>query len=210
MLAVHLRSLLTVSILLSVLSVVTAGGCSQDQEAVRAPKVDPSVAAGKAISSYDQDGDKALSDGELAKCPGILNHLAMYDKNGDKKVEEDEIVARLTDLFKHGTGATQIICVVKYKGRPLADAEVLFEPEPYLGGDVQIAKGTTNGSGSVDLGIAPEFLPKHLARIKAVHYGTYKVRITKPSAPLPAKYNTETTLGYETEVGNPYANFDLK
>jgi hypothetical protein len=43
-----------------------------------------------------------------------------------------------------------------------------------------------------------------------VHYGTFKVRITHPSIQIPAKYNTETELGYETEVGNPYANFDLK
>ena len=27
---------------------------------------------------------------------------------------------------------------------------------------------------------------------------------------IPAKYNTQTTLGYETERGKPYADFDLK
>ncbi len=185
-------------------------GCSHSPEAVRAPKVDPTQAAAKAIELYDKDGDGALSETELVKCPGMRGHLTMYDKNGNKKVEQEEIAGRLTELYKHGTGATQIICVVKYKGRPLADADVVLEPEPYLGGDVQAARGTTNGSGSVDLGIPAEFLPKHLAKIKAVHYGTYKVRITKPSASLPAKYNTDTEIGYETEVGNPNVYFDLK
>jgi hypothetical protein len=153
--------------------IAVAFGCSRGREAVRAPNVNPAEAATKAIELYDSDGDKALSEKELIKCPGIRGHLAMYDKNGNKKVEEDEIVARLTDLYKHGTGATQIICIVKYKGKPLANAEVVLEPEPYLGGDVQAARGTTNGSGSVDLGIPAEFLPQHLAKIKAVHYGTF-------------------------------------
>jgi hypothetical protein len=43
-----------------------------------------------------------------------------------------------------------------------------------------------------------------------VHYGTYKVEVTHPSVAIPAKYNTATTLGYETEVGNPSLLLDLR
>ena len=43
-----------------------------------------------------------------------------------------------------------------------------------------------------------------------VHYGTYRVEITHPTINIPAKYNTATTLGYETERGNPSTSFELK
>lgn len=39
--------------------------------------------------------------------------------------------------------------------------------------------------------------------------GTYKVRITHPTVNLPAKYNVNTTLGYESQLGSPVAKFDL-
>jgi hypothetical protein len=193
-----------------IICMFTLAGCSGKPAAVRVPKVDPDAAAAEAISLYDMNGDKSLSQDELLKCPGMRGHLAIYDKNKDNQIEQDEIAARLTDLFKNGAGATQVISLVKYKGKPLSGAEVVFEPEPYLGNEVQAARGTTNGAGSVDLGIPPEYLPKHLSRVKAVHFGTFKVRVTHPSIPIPAKYNTETEIGYESEIGNPYANFDLK
>jgi hypothetical protein len=45
--------------------------------------------------------------------------------------------------------------------------------------------------------------------LKALHYGTFKVRITHPTITLPARYNTATELGYETESGNPNVQFML-
>jgi hypothetical protein len=57
--------------------------------------------------------------------------------------------------------------------------------------------------------VPPEFVPEHLHRLKLVHYGTFKVRITHPSIEIPAKYNTETELGYETEPGKPNVRFQL-
>jgi hypothetical protein len=86
---------------------------------------------------------------------------------------------------------------------------VVLEPEAYLGGEVSAAEGTTDGSGSTDLGIPPELAPEHLRRFKIVHYGTFKVRITHPTVTIPSKYNSATVLGYETEVGNPNVTFTL-
>jgi hypothetical protein len=52
-------------------------------------------------------------------------------------------------------------------------------------------------------------LPENVRTMKLLQYGTYKVRITHPKIQLPAKYNTETTLGYETKMGSPFATFAL-
>jgi hypothetical protein len=191
------------------LFVLAAVGCSGGPSAVDVPEVDPEAAAEKAINAYDANGDRALGPDELAKCPGILSKLTAYDADKNGTVEQAEIVRRIGELFKHNPGATQLNCAVTYGGRPLADAEVLFEPEEYLGEELQAARGVTDAAGVAAMGIPPEFLPEHLHRLKALHYGTFKVRITHPTITLPARYNTATELGYETESGNPNVQFML-
>ena len=95
-------------------------------------------------------------------------------------------------------------------GRPLSGATVKLIPEKYLGDEIKAAVGVTNDGGSATMRIPDEDLPEAQRGIVGVHYGTYKVEITHPTMKIPAKYNTQTTLGYETERGNPYADFDLK
>ncbi len=162
-----------------------------------------------AMELYDANHDAALSKEELAKCPGILAQIKVYDENGNAAVDQDEISRRLAELLKYRTGATGLNALVLYNGRPLGGATVVLEPETYLGDQVQKAEGVTDGAGSADLGIPQEFVPEHLRRIKCVHYGTFKVRITHPTVELPAKYNTATELGYETQPGDPYVRFAL-
>jgi hypothetical protein len=191
------------------LVMMLAVGCSSAPERFMAPKVDTEAAAAEAIELYDASGDGALSREELIKCPGMLSKLAVYDQNNNSSVEQDEIAAHLGRLLNR-TGGTQLTATVMHKGRPLSGATVVLEPEPYLGDTIRAAQGVTNGAGSAELGIPPEFVPEHLKRIKSVHYGTFKVRITHPSLAIPAKYNTETELGYETEPGKPLVQFNLK
>jgi hypothetical protein len=172
--------------------------------------VDSEAAAAKAIEIYDANDDGAVDGKELAKCPGLLVKRSSYDADGNDTLSQSEIEAGIERLLGKGTGGTQLNCLVIYQGQPLANAEVVLEPEPYLGDQVQAAKGVTNGAGATQLAIPPEYLPDHLQRIKAVHYGTFKIRITHPTTAIPAKYNTETELGYETEVGNPFIRLELK
>jgi hypothetical protein len=193
----------------SALLVVAVAGCSRGPARFAAPKVNPASAAAEAIKLYDADGDAMLSEEELRKCPGILARLALYDQDGNKSLDEQEIQQRIAELFKAGVGGTKLNCLVAFKGRPLEGATVVMEPEPYLGGGVQTATGITDGAGSAQLGIPPEFVPEHLRKMKSVHYGTFKVRVTHPTIAIPAKYNVETELGYETEPGNPFVKFAL-
>jgi hypothetical protein len=184
-------------------------GCG-GPERFEPPDVDPADAAAEAIRLYDRNQDAALSADELQQCPGILARLPLYDQDNNGSVDQPEIEARLEKLFQHGVGGTQLGCYVSFQGRPLADARVTLEPEPYLGNEVQAASGTTNGSGATQLGIPPECLPSHLERLNAVHYGTFKVRVTHPTIEIPAKYNSQTQLGYETEIGNPLLRLELR
>lgn len=184
-------------------------GCSRGPDRFVAPEVDPQAAAAEAIKLYDANGDAALSKEELLRCPAILSKLAVYDQDGGGSLDEQELLKQIAALFKSGTGGTMLNCLITYKGKPLSGATVVLEPEPYLGGGVQTATGTTDGAGDAQMGIPPEFVPEHLQRVKSVHYGTFKVRVTHPTISIPAKYNTETELGYETEPGNPFVRFAL-
>jgi hypothetical protein len=195
------------SIVAFILALVV-GGCSSGPQRVKAPKINVSAAARQAIELYDTNHDGKLSAEELAKCPGILISIAAYDANHDKFIDEPEIQNRLSHLL-NGTGGTQLGCNVTYQGKPLAGAKVVFQPEAYLGTDIQSAEGETNSYGVAVLGIPPDKVPPALKNAKIVQYGTYKVRITHPTIKIPAKYNTDTTLGYETIVGQPSVGFAL-
>jgi len=162
------------------------------------------------MEMYDTNHDGKLSPEELAKCPGVLVSIERYDSNHDKMIDQEEFSAHLTNLLKNKTGATQLACNVSYQGNPLAGATVVLEPEPYLGKEIQSAEGVTTNAGIADVGMPPDKAPAALKSIKLIQYGTFKVRITHPTIKLPAKYNTETTLGYETIPGEPSASFVLK
>jgi hypothetical protein len=79
-----------------------------------------------------------------------------------------------------------------------------------LGDEVKEAWGTSNARGIATMDIKDSDLPESDHGLLGVHYGTYKIEVTHPDKPIPAKYNTQTTLGYETEKGNPDFNVDMK
>jgi hypothetical protein len=187
---------------------VFLSGCSGGPERFKAPSVDAESAAAQALELYDANHDGALNEEELAKVPAMLAKIKIYDVNANKSIEQDEIEGHLGRMLNR-TGGTPLTAMVYYRGSKLAGAMVELDPEPYLGGEVQAATGVTNGAGLAELSIPPEYMPEHLRRLKMVHYGVFKVRITHPTISIPAKYNTETELGYETEPGNPHVTFAL-
>lgn len=185
-------------------------GCSRGPAPVIIPYVDPVAAGEGAIELYDTDGDGQLSELELAACPGILNNISIYDADGNKSVSQEEIESRLSAFFPRRVGVTKLSVHVSLDGKSLDGATLKFVPEPYLGDEVMTAWGTTTGRGNASMDIRNEDAPSSEQGLRGIHYGTYKVEIAHPSITIPAKYNTETTLGYETERGNPTASFELK
>ena len=174
------------------------------------PRIDPDPAASEAISLYDSDKDGSLNAAELAKCPGMLSEIKSYDTDANGLVSREEIAARIKDLRRHGVGLTRLNCDVTVNGKGIQDAIIEFEPEPYLGNEIKASQGVTDDRGVAQMAIPADQLPVDQQDLKAIHYGTYKVRITHPKMKLPAKYNTETTLGYESRPGDPFATYSLK
>ena len=177
-------------------------GCDGSATPVDVPDVDPSAAAQAAVMQYDRDSDGALSQNELASCPGILSVLGKYDTNGDGTVSTDEIAARIEQWHADGVAILSLPCTVTLDGRPLAEAVVRFLPETYLGNHVLPASGITDGRGKADIAIAPDALPADQKGIVGVHCGTYRIEITHPKETIPARYNTQTTLGHEASLDN--------
>lgn len=187
-----------------------ASGCSRGPSAVNVPDVDPAEAAQSAIELYDKDHDGSLSEAELAACPGILGHFSLYDVDQNKAVSQEEIEKQITELRSSRVGLTMLNVQLRLDGRPLKGAKVKLAPEPYLGEDVKIAWGTSNDRGIATMDIKDSDLPQSDQGLLGVHYGTYKIEITHPQTIIPEIYNTKTTLGYETEKGNPNLLIDLK
>jgi hypothetical protein len=159
--------------------------------------VDPDAAGAAAIEQYDKDGDGLLDKTELKACPALLTKLDLYDESNDEKLTGEEIRNKLQEMYDKGSGMTQLSCIVTMDGMPLSGATVKFVPEPFLGGRIPPAEGVTNSSGDASIGIAPEELPKQLRRHSLMRAGIYRVEITHPTKKIPARYNTETELGFE-------------
>jgi hypothetical protein len=184
------------------LTVCGCGGLSP----VKPPDVDADEAAGAAILEYDSNGDGQLSAEELKKLPAIKLKDVDSDNNG--QLSADELAARLRQWTEGRAGILSFHGVVTLDGSPLSDAEVMLDPEPFLGDAVKPAQGTTR-SGDVIVKIDPELLPLDQRTLRGVHPGLYKVRITHPSIKIPARYNTETILGQEILPGTSGAKYAL-
>lgn len=152
------------------------------------------------MQEYDANKDGKVSGEELRMAPSLSAAIRNLDQNGDKAVTAQEVTTRIEAWQASKIGQMMEMVTVKYQGRRLAGANVVFEPEAFLGAEMKAASGTTDGNGMTVLqGIAP---------------GLYKVRITKEGVNVPVKYNDQTTLGAEVAKDAPIVDggvlFDLK
>ena len=170
------------------------------------PDVNADEAAAAAITEYDADNDGQLSANELKSLPALKIKDVDSDNNG--QLSADELAARLRQWTEGRAGILSFHGVVTLDGAPLSDAEVVFEPEPFLGDAAKPASGITK-RGDVILKIDPELLPSDQRTLRGVHPGLYKVRITHKSINIPARYNTETVLGQEILPGTAGGKFAL-
>jgi len=179
-------------------------GCFGGSSDFGPPDIDASGAGAEAIEMYDTNGDSALSGDELEKVPSLKSAIQRIDADGDGRVTAAEIADRVEQWQEVGLGTMAVRMTVYLDGSPLADATITFEPEPFLGEDVQTAIGTTGPDGSAEMSIpkkkrsAPDAPP-------GVNFGLYKVRISKEDGgeQVPAKFNTATTLGQEVAFDAP-------
>jgi hypothetical protein len=169
-----------------VLLAALGAGCSR---AIKPPRLDPRAAAAQAFADYDTNKDGFLDDGELTRCPGLRACLRRCDKDRDGKLSLAELEEGLESYSKSGTGLLEVVCTVRLDSSPLPGAEVLFEPEPFLGPGIKPARRTTDDRGQARLKVEG-------APASGCHLGIYRVRITKEGQ-VPARYNTPSQLGVE-------------
>jgi hypothetical protein len=184
---------------------LAVAGCSGGPSRVQPPSISASGAASQAIEDYDKDGDGSLAGSELDAAPGIKAAMATIDADKDGKVTADEIEQRIEAWQATKIGVMGITASFTLDGRPLTGAEVTFEPESFLGDELKPAIGDTGSSGS-----AMPSIPKDQRPTKdmgpGLQVGLYRVKVSKKvngQETIPAKYNSETTLGQQVSTDDP-------
>ena len=180
-------------------------GCGGGPSAVLPPKIDASNAAALAMEAYDTDGNGFVEGEELENAPGLRAALTTLDLDKDGKVDENEVAERILAWRSTDVGITTIQCSVMLDGRPLSGASITFDPEEFLGEEIQAATAKTGPLGEFFPLIPKENLPTPTTPV-GIQIGLYKVRVSKVvngEEQIPAKYNTETVLGQEVSNDDP-------
>ena len=143
--------------------------------------------------SYDANSDGFIDEKEVRECPGLMKGFRSTDKDGDGQLTADEIEARIAYYKSAPTTIIQGETRVKYRGRLLEGAEITFEPESFLGEAFKSCTGTTDYGGIASI-------KGHDDEFPGIYLGYYRVRVSKivnGKETIPAKYNSETTIGHE-------------
>ena len=188
-------------------------GCSNKPDRIYPPAIDAVQAGKDAIQQYDTNGDGLIGGDELNKAASIKAALAKIDQDNDKQVSAEEITARINAWKESKIGITSLACRVSIDGKPAEGATVTFIPEKFLGPAVKPAKGIVSPQGMAMLTVDDPALAAK--RIQGAQCGLYRVEITSDKKSIPAKFNTDTTLGEEVAQDAAWAmrgtaNFDLK
>jgi hypothetical protein len=196
-----LRSIDPLLVFLAGSLAIVAAGCSGGPGSVATPNIDPEGAAELAVQEYDRNADSLLSSDELAACPALKEAIPAYDVDRNGSLSQQEIAGGIALWEKRGMGAIVLPFTVVLDCRPLGDAQVKLTPVTFLGDAVKPATGIADSRGAGALNMAPEDRPANLPKnVPAIQPGLYNVEITHPTAKVPAKYNTATTLGLEAAI----------
>jgi hypothetical protein len=163
---------------------------------VSIPAWDPPGFASAILEKLDKNGDSLVDKTELTAAPGLAFGARFIDTSGDGKLSRDELETRFAKYRDRRLGLTSQQLRVTRNGRPLVDARVQLVPEFFLSELIEPAEGTT----MID-GIVYPSLPDQQTALMRVGY--YLVQVTSPTANLPAKFNTATTVGVEV---SPFPN----
>ncbi len=172
-------------------------GCGNSVPPRVLPDRPDASAASKAMELYDTNHDGFLDAKELDQVPGLKAAIERVDTDHDGKISEQEIADRIKSWADSQAGRIPVSCRVTHNGKPLAGAKVVFVPEMFLGGTLQSGSGTTSEAGFANIS-CPYSAD---SSVQGLSPGFYRVEISKDGERIPAKYNTETTLGAEAVSG---------
>jgi hypothetical protein len=172
---------------------LVACGCGDPNRArVSAPPFSASDGVKQALADYDTNKDGTLDGEEVKRCPGLLASFREIDQDGDGKLSADELEARMKTYS--GVGLMSVSLSFALDGNLLQGATVSCVPERFMGEYYKPATGTTGKDGVVLPAVPGTGLP-------GVPHGCYRVEVSRKNASgqetIPARYNTNTTLGFE-------------
>jgi hypothetical protein len=195
---------------LSAILLLTQSGCLNQAASVPAISINADTAGQEAIKMYDANKDGKISGAELDKVPALAKGLANFRPPLTKEtgVTAADITNRIKQWQATKTNRMGFTSFVNRNGKPLNGAKVKFVAEKFMGANIPEATGTVGPEGSAAMSFptsGPEDPP-------GVAPGYYRVEITMDDGSLPAKYNTQTTLGVEVcpDRRQSSATFDLK
>lgn len=175
------------------------GGCSRSAVETSASLPPPTSVASAAIEHLDSDGTGTLSGIEISASPALAAAQPQFDLDGDGAITRQEFEERIGSYHNSSVVLMVVPCRVRFAGRPLAGAEVVFEPEPFMGNTAAPARGTTAPDGSVQLQTQGERFP-------GLYMGLYRIRVSKKDENgreiIPERYNVRTELGQEIALEN--------
>jgi len=187
--------------LLVVIVVATslAAGCSNKPGRIDPPNINAASAARSALKEYDTNGDSFLAGEELKEAPALRTALETIDSDGDSRISEDELATRIQAWADSRSAALPITCRVLLNGKPAADVEVLFEPEPFLGEEILPAAGITNVFGDAAVAVSEADRPSE-GFPSGAQLGFYRVRfrsIQGGKTRVPSRYEEQALMGQE-------------
>jgi hypothetical protein len=186
----------TVQRLVHVTLVIAAlAGCHRGPAQIRIPSVNASSAASAALALADKDGDGAISKDESVATPSLKYAFDKYDADKNGRIDASEIESRIESWTAHGAMVMPTGFYVKMDGRPLANAKVVLEPEPFMGGVLPPGEGVVDSTGACGPTVPKELLSKAIPA--GMFCGLYQIKITSSEKTIPAKYNERTELGFE-------------
>ncbi|MBA4187098.1 MAG: hypothetical protein C0467_03685 [Planctomycetaceae bacterium] len=179
---------------------LTLAGCSggPDLSPVATRSYDSESMAKAAIQQFDKNTNGTLELAELDSCPGLKATFTHIDTNNDNKLTAEELKARFEGY--RTAGAVGYTLRVTLDGIPLPDATATLTPESFMNGAISEVTGKTTADGTLSkYSVDGRELP-------GLPSGVYRVTVTKDGLGLPAKYNTQSTLGCEVSGGGRGGN----
>lgn len=180
--------------ILSTLFLSTVAGCLGSPPAPEMPSFNAAGSAQAALDQLDSNKDGKLDDKELAKSPGLGAAAAELDTNKDKSLDLAELTARMQSYVDGNVARRMFSAQLQQGGIAVPGAEVRFVPEAFMLGSILEGVGKSDAGGVVSISIPNADPP-------GISVGFYKIHVSKKDASgketLPAKFNSETTLGME-------------
>jgi hypothetical protein len=156
------------------LALIALPGCGSSHKSVVVAKdLMPEDVARRAMDLYDANKDGKIDLQEAEKCPALQSAAPRIDANKDNAISADEIAARFREYQSQSDLLPLTVRVERGKS-PLSNAEVILEPEPFMGEDLLSFKGVSDALGTVALKGEGFDLP-------GVPLGLYRVRISGPA-----------------------------